>query len=383
MSTHMEHAPAAGNLMTETRHDHDHAPGVTFPSPGWAEANNQFVDDADYRGNRESEEEGNNDYGMIGVDKQGDLKEKQDSDILHNHSSSAVHLSTSIAANETPAPSTSNYGQKPPEDPLQYITPPEPSQDPTEPRSPSTTTHESTEKRDVYMQESDTDVINGGVNYDALLDNLSPSTATAPTAESIVSITTAAPTDASNATKPSSVETPIAAIPLPAGLPPRPPPQEKPAIHPNYTPGEDIRSYHYPQTQNTTAHKSYTSQPNNSYRPAQDFTPASGATVGANGLPPPPLATFQQPSSKDFQSQRSPITPQNRNRNGHGKNGEKPTLATDQEEDEVPWTPDIEKKYAEFLVNEAVYVTEGLWDRFPPGSRLFVGKSTMIQFPMV
>ena len=385
MSTHMDHSPAARDLMTETKHDHDHTPSVIFTSTGWAEANNQFADDANDPGDRESEEEGNNDYGMIDVDKQEDLKEKQDSDILHNHSSSsAVHLSTSIAANETSAPSTSNYGQKPLEDPLHYMTPSEPSQDPTKPRSPSTTTHETTEKMDVYMQQSDTDVVDGGVNYDALLDNLSPPTATAPTAESIVSITTSTPTDASNAAKPSSGETPIAAIPLPAGLPPRPPPQEKPAIHPNYTPGEDIRSYHYLQTQNTTAHKSYTSQPNNSYRPTQDFPPpASGATVGANGLPPPPLATFQQPSSKDLQSQRSPIISQHRNRDGHGKNSEKSTMAMDQEEDEVPWTPDIEKKYAEFLVNEAVYVTEGLWDRFPPGSRLFVGKSTMISSSIV
>ncbi len=373
--------------MTDFSTAHVHPPNVTPSAASWTEADDNLADKGNIREDNASEEEGSNDYDMIDEDKFEDVEEEQDSNILHNHSSSsAVPPSTSAAVNEVSsaytqtqfAPSTSEYSQNPPEDLLQFITPHEPSQDP---RSPSTTTHEATEKRDVHMQELDADVMNGGVNYDALLDNLSPSTATAPPAESIVSITTAAPTDASNAAKPSSVEVPISAISLPAGLPPRPPPQEKPAIHPNYTPGEDIRSYHYPQTQSSTAHKPYTSQSSNSYRPSQNFShPASGAAVGANGLPPPPIATFQQPPSKDSQLQRSPLAPQNRNRDGHGKNGENPALAADQEEDEVPWTPEVERRYAEFLVDEAVYVTEGLWDRFPPGSRLFVGEFTMIDF---
>jgi hypothetical protein len=42
-------------------------------------------------------------------------------------------------------------------------------------------------------------------------------------------------------------------------------------------------------------------------------------------------------------------------------------------DDEAPWGPEVQKKYDEFLHDERVYVTEGLWDRFPPGSRLFVG----------
>ena len=42
-------------------------------------------------------------------------------------------------------------------------------------------------------------------------------------------------------------------------------------------------------------------------------------------------------------------------------------------DDEVPWTPDIERLWTEFQKEEAIYVSEGLWDRFPQGSRLFVG----------
>jgi hypothetical protein len=40
---------------------------------------------------------------------------------------------------------------------------------------------------------------------------------------------------------------------------------------------------------------------------------------------------------------------------------------------EAAWGPDMQKTYDEFLHNERIYVSEGLWDRFPPGSRLFVG----------
>jgi hypothetical protein len=38
------------------------------------------------------------------------------------------------------------------------------------------------------------------------------------------------------------------------------------------------------------------------------------------------------------------------------------------------WGPEVQKKYDEFLHDERIYVTEGLWDRFPVGSRLFVGQ---------
>lgn len=43
-------------------------------------------------------------------------------------------------------------------------------------------------------------------------------------------------------------------------------------------------------------------------------------------------------------------------------------------EDEAPWPPEIQKKYDAFLHDERIYVTEGKWDRFAPGSRLFVGE---------
>ena len=47
-------------------------------------------------------------------------------------------------------------------------------------------------------------------------------------------------------------------------------------------------------------------------------------------------------------------------------------------DDDSPWGPEVQKKYDEFLHDERIYVTEGLWDRFPMGSRLFVGKCCLL-----
>jgi len=204
------------------------------------------------------------------------------------------------------------------------------------------------------------------VNYQVLLDNLSPSTSTAPTSEVVISTTTAAPLGTSS---PGSVQPPIATLPVPAGLPPRPPPQEKPAIHPNYNPGEDIRSYHNPPTaQNSNASTSYSSQSNSTQRPPQGYIHNNG--LAPNGLPPPPVATFQQPLPKNTQAQSSPQEQQYRQRDNYARNSGRAPV---EGEDEQARRPDVERLYEEFLRDEAIYVAEGTWDRFPQGSRLFVG----------
>ena len=210
---------------------------------------------------------------------------------------------------------------------------------------------------DAQSSTSNSDANDEGVNYQALLDNLSPPISTAPAADDVTSTASAA------LPSPSSLQTPIATLPIPAGLPPRPPPQEKPAIHPNYQPGEDIRSYHNPPAQNSTA-------PNNASRPTQGFN--ANNAVGSNGMPPPPVATFQQPAPNANQAQSSPTEAQNRQRDNQGRDGGRPPVSSEVE-DEVPRRPEIEKLYEEFLHDEAIYVAEGTWDRFPQGSRLFVG----------
>ncbi|KAH0171775.1 hypothetical protein KCU82_g4271, partial [Aureobasidium melanogenum] len=81
----------------------------------------------------------------------------------------------------------------------------------------------------------------------------------------------------------------------------------------------------------------------------------SNVRVGANGLPPPPVASFQQGTKLESQRERK--------------------LATGEalDEDDQPWTPEIQQRYDKFLTEERKYVTEGNWEQFPYGSRLFVG----------
>lgn len=342
--------------------------------------NNQ--DEQDYDG------DGDNDY-IMDLENEELLEDvvQQSSDTLPNLSSSLIQPSTPAASHETHSvptqndPSLSSHGQ--PQDiagvPLQHSKSPH-TQSPSTSIGQNATTTDSRADGNTYVPTIDTDVSDGGVNYQALLDHLSPTAATAAAAAAPGADPATIPTVVSSdrpdpPPRAGSAEPPLAALPVPAGLPPRPPPQDKPAIHPNYTPGEDIRSYHYTHTQNSNSHNSYSAQPSNPYRPSQGYPhPATNTTVGANGLPPPPIATFQQPPAKTAQSQNSP-TAQSRPSEVQGRNGERSAVSADEGEDDVPWDQEVARKYAEFLRDEAVYVTEGLWDRFPQGSRLFVGMS--------
>jgi hypothetical protein len=205
--------------------------------------------------------------------------------------------------------------------------------------------------------------------------NLSPSTATAPSAGGITAATTTSPRDEPSLPEASNENL----LPTPAGLPPRPPPQEKPSMHPNYAASSDIRTYHQLPPQNSNIPSSYASQTSNTYRSGPGLPPhmpsqgAPGTASSSNSLPPPPLATFQQPLTQHHLSQQSGST--QGYLQGDGSKSPGPRSATSERgDDEAPWGPEIQKKYDEFLREERVYVTEGLWDRFPPGSRLFIGK---------
>ncbi len=231
-----------------------------------------------------------------------------------------------------------------------------------------------------------TDVNTGGVNYQTLLDNLSTSIATAPPVEGLATPTAASASLAPNAST-GNIPSPTTALPPHANLPPRPPPQEKPATHPNYAPGDDIRSYH-PHTQTPSVSPTFTSQPSNAFRPPHGLPPpmaaagAPGTAPAANGLPPPPLATFQQPplavlqqQQQQQQQQQSPSTAQNtRQGQKFERTITRSVNSQEDDEDQQPWGPEVQAKYDRFLHDERTYVTEGQWDKFPPNSRLFIGK---------
>lgn len=370
MSTHMEKPsiPLGHPVMTFGDPDGQHSDIV---AKGF-EPTEAFLD--------ESKGATSTEYDHNAADEDGRQRPNAEPDTLQNYLTSSAQPSVSLGSYESPSiPAQSNLSSFTPtqdedvtgDNIQQSASSKQRPQDASMNGDPSITTAEITAESDAHSQASGTDVNDEGVNYQTLLDNFSPSTSTAPTAENITSITTAAPSGESQVSDPSSIQTPIAILPIPAGLPPRPPPQENPAIHPNYTPGKDIRSYHNPPPQNANGPSSFNSQSNDSYRPPQGY-PQNG--VAPNGMPPPPLATFQQSSSKAIQPQRSPQTPQFRQRDEFGRNVGRTAQSDHDGADEYPRRPDVEKLYEDFIRDEAIYTSEGLWDRFPQGSRLFVGK---------
>ncbi|KAE8136277.1 hypothetical protein BDV38DRAFT_249753 [Aspergillus pseudotamarii] len=205
-----------------------------------------------------------------------------------------------------------------------------------------------------------------GVDFQNLLDNLPPSSTAAPSAPAV---SEAVPFGDVSADPQATDE----ALQSSLGLPPRPPPQEKPSIHPNYNPSDDIRSYHQLPPHASNAQPSYTAQQSNyQSNPALPSLTAAGApgtTSGVSSLPPPPVASFQQspPATAEAQAPSSPVS------NKSGRVDKQQGRQSKSADDDAPWGPDVQKKYDEFLHDERVYVTEGLWDRFPAGSRLFVG----------
>jgi nuclear polyadenylated RNA-binding protein 3 len=112
--------------------------------------------------------------------------------------------------------------------------------------------------------------------------------------------------------------------------------------------------------QQEQAYPTYTNniQAQQAQQPQQQQQANGGHTtnpVGANGLPAPPVASFQQGVKLESQRERKQAA------------GE--TL----DEDDQPWTPETQHRYDNFLTEERKYVTEGNWEQFPYGSRLFVG----------
>ncbi|KAI9754085.1 MAG: hypothetical protein M4579_004868 [Chaenotheca gracillima] len=241
----------------------------------------------------------------------------------------------------------------------------------------------STEPRDGSFQfqtngENSMDVAQEGVNFQTLLDNLSSSATTAPSAEGQPTSTT--DFSAVNGTLPNGEQDQSSTSGLPsyANLPPRPPPQDKPTLHPNYSPGDDIRSYH-PHNPTPLGSSNFSTSPSSSYHPPGVASPviAAGAPGTASqpgsGLPPPPVATFQQAQASTAQQPESPVTQSSRHPVRQERYGSRSTTGLENEEDQAPWGPEIQKIYDQFLHDERTYVTEGQWDRFPPNSRLFIG----------
>ncbi|KAI9052402.1 hypothetical protein LZ554_003750 [Drepanopeziza brunnea f. sp. 'monogermtubi'] len=176
------------------------------------------------------------------------------------------------------------------------------------------------------------DVSNGGIDIQQLLDNI---TANAEKNEQTASPDTPSPSFLNLSSKPTS------GLPTHSSLPPRPNVSQK-------RPYDDMQKYHANTPGLPPAASSYR---NPAAASAVIDAGAPGTSIDSRGgLPPPPSASFKPPPP----SASSPVT----------------SALSSQD---AKWGPDVQKLYDQFLENERMYVTEGLWDRFPIGSRLFIG----------
>jgi len=396
MSTHMEPPYASRNL---TAIDHGMTHGGSAPSATEVDLASVPVDDGDdidydsktedLYGNTRSEERDAMSWDVDNIrseqnQSQSSLNQNHASLLADQHSTSMASsdmLPTSTQATSEALASSTSLSK----DSSQHLSNSyEPSQDTphVNGHTMSWADYDTNEARMETEGSHDETVNHGGVNYQTLLDNLSPSSTTVPTTQDSYIANSDVPTDKAETSTPANSNLPSISAPAPAGLPPRPPPQEKPAIHPNYTPGEDIRSYHFPHIHHAGNHPNHSSQPSNSYRPSPAYTPSGaapgpppGAPITQPGLPPPPMATFQQQSARPGeQAQGNSHVQQNLPRDMSARNGNRAGSFADANDGEVPWTPEVQRIYDQFLSDERVYTAEGTWDKFPPGSRLFVGE---------
>jgi nuclear polyadenylated RNA-binding protein 3 len=149
-------------------------------------------------------------------------------------------------------------------------------------------------------------------------------------------------------------------LPSHASLPPRPNVPQKRPFH------EDIQKYHAGVPGIPPASSAFRAGTTGSLVAAG--APGT-STDPRGGLPPPPTGSFQSPSSGNI----SPTSYSQINKLVPGVQSRANELQDEADDIDAKWGPDVQKIYDQFIDNERMYVTEGLWDRFPVGSRLFIG----------
>ncbi|KAK1049820.1 nuclear polyadenylated RNA-binding protein 3 [Friedmanniomyces endolithicus] len=179
----------------------------------------------------------------------------------------------------------------------------------------------------------------------------------------------------------------------PSGLPPRPPPQEQPLINPNYVHSQHIRDYHphaahsafQPQQQPNGAQGNVADPGSRNYVPpvpspilptsaaaSQAQAPTYSYSPSTSTFPQTPVAAvsnYTYSTQRDLSAANSVAsgTPIESRREHKLAAGEVPTA------DDRPWDAETQAKYDHFIETERHFVSEGRWEQFPNGSRLFVG----------
>lgn len=221
-----------------------------------------------------------------------------------------------------------------------------------------------------------------GVNLQALLENISAS-ANISTTEAVTAASDARPEqtagDLTQAVASPSTNPPASLLPAAASLPPRPPKQESPTQYPH---GSDIRQYHLhdpnASVHSYNPHLATNLRPPGNIPPPQPTAGAPGISQTPSGLPQPPIATFQQLPSVASQAHLvSPSTPTSYRQREPFARPETPKADV---AGDASLSQEIELLFEAFLADERNYVSRGEWEKFPPGSRLFLGKLSSLSW---
>jgi nuclear polyadenylated RNA-binding protein 3 len=186
-------------------------------------------------------------------------------------------------------------------------------------------------------------------------------------------------------------------------LPPRPPPQEQPIIHPNYVHSQHIRDYH-PHATNPAfqPHGRTGSQGNIADANTRNFVPPVPSPGSANAAGPTPQTqstatptygnghsaqTLYSATAPFAASPTSSLPPTYGQYPGAPGN---PTITNQtggdvrsgeqRRPEDRQWDAEVQRKYDRFIEEERKYVSEGRWEQFPNGARLFVGKLSFLYF---
>lgn len=214
------------------------------------------------------------------------------------------------------------------------------------------------------------DSAGGEVDIQQLLDNITARAEMQSSNEAASSNpTTTAPASSS---APSQV---LKGLPAHASLPPRPQNSQTP-LTPTYPSYDITRSY--------SGVPSMPPPPGIGSFGAPGVAP--GTAVGAPGtsssglLPPPPSSLYPAPPGVTLPPNPLAFQPQYHVPSGGNARQEQGKKERNDGVDygEVQWSPSVQKLYEEFLEDERGYVSDGQWDKFPAGSRLFIGKSNLM-----
>ncbi|KAK2846318.1 hypothetical protein FQN49_005842 [Arthroderma sp. PD_2] len=216
---------------------------------------------------------------------------------------------------------------------------------------------------DIRPDISQNSLLNTAVTYQNLLDSSAPSSFPTPTATITTAAHPAEPINQPTQSLGDISSMPKSSLPYPSTLPPRPPAHETESIKSSHA---DTGSGH-PSSPSYTQPSKEVPQDDHSNRPLQGGYPLA---MDSNLSVPSSSFAAPQQVQAPLKSHSRKASGSSRKRDSHDENIES---AKGDQQDDTPWGPDIQKKYDDFLRDERVYVTEAHWDRFPVGSRLFIG----------